>query len=188
MSATTEETYTPDGLALAVVGGGAFVRALRRTGHHHVTGYDIDDQADGLVLCDRSRPCDTLDIRPEWGPWDVAIGNPRFGGPCVGKGREPGEPAYIGAHHIAHVLPMVQRAAFVLPFSWWATTSVRRVLFDRHPPTEVWPIEGRVWTFLREAAVFVWDIGRTRSELEVFGEPSATRLSAPMPWRSDDHR
>ncbi len=188
MKCSVEETYTPDGLADAVVrllrlpdgakvcepsvGGGAFVRAVRRnTVGSRIWAYDISQEAQGLQLADTSMAIDTLAIDTH-GDWSYAVGNPRFGGPCQGRGRLPGEPAYIGAHHIAHVLPDLDGAAFVLPYSWWATKSVRKVLFDRFRPSDVHPVAGRVWPFLREAGVFVWR-----------GDATFTILHDPLEWK-----
>lgn len=180
MPATVQETYTPDAYAANVVkklnieynarivenavGGGSFVRAGRmHVPGCHITGFDIDPDAKGLSLCDEFEVKDALQIQ---GQWDWALGNPRFGGPTIKTGRLEGEPAYIGAHHIAHILPKVRCAAFVLPFSWWVTQGVRKALFDEFPPTEVWPAKGRLWPFLREAATYIWYPGTTKTTLQ----------------------
>lgn len=194
---TVQDTYTPDALASAVVaclglpagshvcephvGGGAFVRALREhVPHVKVYAYDIDPKAEGLALADWGLAIDLDLVKPLRRPWTIAVGNPDFGGPSVAKdwdrpdyrGRRPGEPAYKGAHHIARMLPGLEVAAFVLPWSWYATGMVRKVLFDPHPPAEVIPC-GRVWSFLREVAVYVW-----RADHD-----GPTVLSPPLQWR-----
>ncbi len=86
--------YTPDAVALALVmeeklwgvstlepsvGGGAWVRALRRASASPgpIWGCDINHQAQGLRLCDRGYVADFQSLRMEGVPEQV-VGNPPY--------------------------------------------------------------------------------------------------------------
>lgn len=168
-----ERCYTPDALAEAVVaavlphpvwhyprvvepsvGGGAFVRSIRKRMHSaHVMGVDLDPEALGLEPCHNavgglswcSSELDGPGFRDVfcWSEVDLVIGNPPF------------------AAAADHVLTARRRCpaaviAFILPL---ANLGVQKwqVLFRAHPVAVVHTIVGRPWPKLvRETAVFEW--------------------------------
>lgn len=126
-----------------------------------VVAVDADPEAEGLRLADRAVVGDWLAVG---GPLDAVVGNPPFGGPNAKSGRQPGQPAYIGAVHAAHACTVAPMVAMILPASWalmrpavqhgedpWSTWSRSRL------PSVVYPIEGRPWSVIREVALYVWD-------------------------------
>lgn len=150
------------------VGGGAFVRALRR--HERGGGYprrpiigvDKDPAAPGLSLCDRFLRGDAAALVPSIhvhlgeSP-RTALGNVPFGGPRLKQGRAPGDPPYIGAHHVLACLEAASVVATILPYAWLAVDPLGPLLFDRHPPVEVHRIAGRPWKVTRDAALYVFE-------------------------------
>lgn len=148
-------------------GGGAFVRALQALGLE-VVAVDADPEAEGLRLADRAVVGDWLAVTDPSAlgvGLDAVVGNPPFGGPNAKSGRQPGQPAYIGAVHAAHACAMAPLVAMVLPASWalmrpsaqhgedpWSVWSRTRL------PVAVYPIEGRPWSVIREVALYVWDV------------------------------
>ena len=98
------------------VGGGAFVRALRRSGHRgRIIGCDLDPDAAGLALCDEAHVGDWLTVGATLTA-DIVIGNPPF---ADGLAHVP--PALAAAPRVAFLLPQTKREHTVLNASIWPT-------------------------------------------------------------------
>lgn len=194
-----DRCYTPDALAVACVarasihletwpsivyepsvGGGAFVRAVRRRWYPSpnggpfdgpwIEGWDIDSGAAGLGLVDAPHAGSWLTPWPEVGtpkvtPADLVIGNPAFSDETA----------------IAHVERALEcRAptgvvALILPWSFLG--GVERWLHlthGAHRPIEVAPIVPRPWpSRVRETALYIWrDI-----------RPDHVSVTTPIRWR-----
>ncbi len=162
------ECQTPGSAIEPSVGGGAFVRALRRRWPAvHITGVDIDREAEGLAVVDYPLVGDwpvLSDYITGGDPVDVNVGNPPFG-QSVGM-----------AVTIAHVLASIRSARTclqVLPAAYVSGVEFARVL-DAHPPAVVHRVVGRPWPArLREVLAFEWREGWTG--------PTELRLLAGWP-------
>lgn len=143
------------------VGGGSFVRAIRRRWTQaHIAGHDIDPGAVGLGLVDRPVVGDWLTGSQP--PADVVIGNPPFSDDAA-------------IDHVRRALDVGEVVGLILPWSFlggverwnWLHTAERR-------PLAVYPITPRPWgDRVRETALYVW-AGRT-------GAPA--RIGEPIRWR-----
>jgi hypothetical protein len=150
-----DRCYTPDKLAQAIVdslaitspqtvlepsvGGGAFVRAVRRAWPDAtILGVDIDPDAPGLALCDEVFIGDFLDHTLPTP--DLIVGNPPFKDALA---------------HVAHA-EFHDAMALVLPLAYLGVKSWAPVL-DKREPASVRPILGRPWPKrVRETAVYWW--------------------------------
>jgi hypothetical protein len=163
-----------DGRALRIcepsVGGGAFVRAIRRhatASRLHFTGYDLNPFALGFGAVHEARSGDFVDMPAPNDPFDWIIGNP---------------PYSHAEAHVRHALTLAPRCAFLLRLAF--LESVKRVDFWRdHQPSEVHVLSKRPsftggGTDSAAYGWFVWD--RTK--------PGPTRMSILTPdgplWRA----
>lgn len=141
------------------VGGGGFVRPLRRRRPKlHVTGVDIHKKAEGRALCDRQPLGKFLGMSLP--PVDLAVGNPPYGGPDERRGRAPGDPRYVGAHHAARCVELAPVVGLILPLEWMGVGYVNEHLFGPHRPAYFRPLP-RVWEVLRSPMWCVWVRGDT---------------------------
>lgn len=162
--------FTPDDLALLCcgalaeiaplprlvldgsVGGGAFPRAVRRVAPRvHVTGIDIDEQAEGRRYVDEHHVDDftTRDIEPM--TYDWTVGNPPFTG-------------MTALPHILQARRVTRHAVgLILPWSYIGGVDCWSPLFFReHKPMLVCPITPRPWgDSVREVAFYMWVRGYT---------------------------
>lgn len=139
-------------------GTGSYVDACREAGDEEIWGCDIDTGATGISKCNTGLNGDWLvwgrELLEQEERFDLAIGNTPFGGPALGRGRNPGDPAYLGAHHINLCLQLAEVSVFMLPWSWAATPSAIRTFL--RPPTFLIPTESRAFSILREISLWVW--------------------------------
>jgi len=110
------------------VGGGAFVRAIKRHAEVirlHITGYDLNPFAMGFDDCHDSRSGDFVDMTG--GPFDWVIGNP---------------PYSHAEAHVRHALTLAPRCAFLLRLAFLEST--KRVPFWRdHKPARIYVLAQR---------------------------------------------
>lgn len=148
------------------VGGGAFVRAVRRVWPDAMTtGFDIDSQAEGLALVDNPFNQDWL-ARWDWEPDDLVVGNP----PYVTRGQITAETC---ARHITLAVERGRVAALILPLPYLGQDWFNEL----HTPTQVWPLLPRPWDRVREVAVYVW--GGERWTIPGRGAP----VVRPLRWK-----
>jgi hypothetical protein len=160
-----DRCYSPEALADAIVrqlkrhipppatvvepsvGGGAFVRAVRR--HWlgtRVIGVDIDPTAAGLRLCDESAVTDWPGVASAFAGRDVLVlGNPPFGEAIA---------------HVEAALSVARRTVLLLPWAYWGVAAWAHLLREPARPWVVSPILGRPWPDrVRETAVYEWVLG-----------------------------
>jgi hypothetical protein len=131
--------YTPDTLARQClelhtwiegrvlephVGGGAFARALAEHKEAELTVGDIDPDAPGLALSNRSYVGDFLEVT---GGYDWVIGNP---------------PYRHAELHVRHALRLATRVGFLLRLAFLESQR-RRPLWNEHPPSCIWVLSKR---------------------------------------------
>jgi len=187
-----ERHYTPLGLADACVerlrivrrccpptmlvepgvGGGAFVRSVRRLYQHaEVVGVDIDPQAEGLRICDRAVVGDWLDD----GGRQIELLTDRHAA-NGGVVWVVGNPAFSTAPQwIRRALEMeVELVASILPIGILEHAGDWLRLLVDHPPDVWYPILGRPWPRnTRGTGLFCWE-----------REPGAGRMGEPIGgWR-----
>lgn len=137
------------------VGGGSFARSMRLAwvgAESQVL--DIWPKAPGLSL---GTP--TVGSYHETDVSDVCVTstNPPYGGPDETRGRAPGDPKYVGAHHVLHALESSRLAVgMLLPLEWIGVGYVQDTLLVPHPPAYVRPLYPRPFPVLRAAAWYVW--------------------------------
>ena len=166
--------YTPDGLALACVrrlfgahrtpwdgshvlepsvGGGAFVRALRKNRGDTITitGVDLDPDAKGLALCDHAITGDfpaVVESLPK--RQHLVIGNPPFTGPEA-------------IRHVEAAFNAAPRGIIAMILPWGPLGGVQRwrhLMDGPNAPAAVYPIAPRPWPAqVREVALVVWTPG-----------------------------
>lgn len=155
-------------------GGGSFVRsAASRWGRATIHGIDSFPDAPGLQVCDAVLVGDfaTLPI----GPVDITVSNPPFGGPDARRGRRPGEPPYVGAHHVRRMLDTSTIAVgAILPLEWIGVGYVNRELWGPRPPSYARVLTPRPWTVVRACAWFVWLLDEDLREF---------RIRPPLAWK-----
>lgn len=170
--------YTPDPLARAIVrwaagripaprrivepsvGGGAFVRACREEWPRaRVHGVDLDPDAVGLDLCDTQQIGDYL-LTPAGSTFDLAVGNPPFGGPAD---RAPTKSLTRSTwqRHVEHAYLTAESTVMLLRLAalesvsraeWWRTfTPAEVAVLSRRPS-----FTGR-GTDSCAYGVFLWD-------------------------------
>ena len=140
------------------VGGGAFARAIRRrpsTLHVH----DIWEEASGLRLGDTSSVGKFLEQSLPL--FDAAAGNPPFGGPDKGRGRLPGDPKYLGAHHARRCIAVAPIVGMILPLEWLGVGYVEKVLWSPFPPAYFRVLTPRPWAEVKSCCWYVWIDGDT---------------------------
>lgn len=133
--------YTPDDLAHFLVGllpldagpivepsvgGGAFVRAIRAHAHlpTYVIGFDVDEDAAGLALCNAGVAMDYLD----WlGDVEWTVGNP---------------PYRHAEAHARHALTTSRNVAFLLRLGFLESAK-RYPFWQEHPARKVWVLAER---------------------------------------------
>lgn len=138
------------------IGGGAFGRGVRRFDDDaFLVGADIHREAAGLDLCTVAHPgVDFLHLDiPEA---DAVVGNPPFGGPDEKRGRRPGDPKYVGAHHVLRALELAPVVGMILPLEWQGVGYVNDVIFGPRPPAYFRVLTPRPWTVVRACAWYVW--------------------------------
>jgi hypothetical protein len=150
------------------VGGGVFARSVRRVlkdAHGrdaHITGYDLDPNAPGLLDVDRAVSRSWLDVRaPEFDGSATAliIGNPPFGEAVAHASRALGVRDRTGCV-VALILPL----AYLGVGAWGE-------IWRKRPPSSVHVIPGRPWPArVRECALYVWT-----------GDPHEQRDGQPLP-------
>ena len=133
------------------VGGGAFVRAIKRHTaaiRLHVTGYDLNPFAMGFDDCHKAQSGDFTSMT-NGGPFDWVIGNP---------------PYSHAEAHVRHALTLAPRCAFLLRLAFLEST--KRVPFWRdNQPARVYVLAQRP-SFTGGGADsaaygwFVWDADR----------------------------
>ena len=159
-------SYTPDHVATAIVerlvddgcsfarvvepcvGGGAFVRAIKRFKAgtaSEITGVDLDPGAPGLDLCQRPMVGDAAGEALAFRRFDLAITNPPFG-PDVGQAVTLA--IVRNARHVAEQTVMLLPGDYLTQVGWADLVA---------ECAEVWPIVGRVWSHTRGMVVLVWD-------------------------------
>jgi len=158
-----DRRYTPQSLADAIVdrlhitpkrvlepsvGGGAFARAARRRWPAcKVFGVDVDPASPGANKCNAWLCGDFLSFKPSMLEHvDLILGNPPFG---------------QALDHVRHALTFECPVVFVLPLAYLGVQSWAPFLTGLQRPVFVWPIVGRPWNVLREAAVYGWDPRRS---------------------------
>lgn len=172
MSDPLDRHYTPDALADAIVdwvaefyapevavepcaGGGAFVRALRRRWPGvRLIGSDVDPDAEGLALCDDVRLGDCRRLVYPRGA--LVITNPPFT-----TQTDKARALSFGCAQAAIKAGADGCTVLLLPASWivggptfdWLRTPEWR-------PQIVRVVSGRVWSGIREMAVYVWVLGQ----------------------------
>lgn len=151
------------------VGGGAFARAARKAGATWITGVDMHD-VEGFAACDAAVRGDLLTAR--LGTFDVALGNPPFGGPDERRGRQPGDPPYVGAHHVLRCIEQADVVAMILPWEWGAVGYVLDTLLGPFPPAYRRPIRPRAWNVVRACGWYVWSCVDT-----------SNRVLSALEWR-----
>lgn len=174
MADPLDRHYTPDSLAVAIVdwvatfctpevavemctGGGAFVRALRgRWPGVRIIGSDVDPDAEGLALCDDVRLGDCRRLLYPRGPGALVITNPPFT-----TLTDEARALSFGCARAAIEAGREGCTVLLLPASWVAGGPT----FDwlRSPeyrPQIVRVVQGRVWSGIREMAVYVWPPGQ----------------------------
>jgi hypothetical protein len=141
-------------------GSGEFVIELHKRTIGNVWACDVDPGAAGLDLADQKYLGDWCEasagLVSQGIGFDLAVGNPPYGGPAEGRGREPGDPAYLGLHHALSAMDVAPVVAFILPWSWLATPLAMKQLRGRDPAW-VYRFASRPFPKLREAALWVWD-------------------------------
>lgn len=183
MTDALDRYYTPDSLAEAIVdalpmgdpvsvyepcvGGGAFVRAVRRRWPDaRIIGVDVDPCAEGLALCDESHVGSCLRIRPTAA---LCVTNPPFTTATV----EARDRAFAVARRAIGSAP---RVALLLPASWLLGGAAYDWLRSpRWRPCEVRPVVGRPWSGVREMAVYRWDSTRGQQ----------TRIGKAIHWERE---
>lgn len=177
-----ERVYTPDSLALAAVrgldltpssriveghvGGGAWVRAVRRVVGEgpEVLAIDLDPDARGLQRDDVVRlHADFLSQRAmtaidAFGTTHL-VGNPPFS-EARDQLEELAAWALLDGIHVA----------WILPIDLWSNQAWASTL-GVLPPARIRPITRRVWTCVRGVALWEWIPGSTRTVVE------------PLSWR-----
>lgn len=169
------------------VGGGAFVRAARSTWPGaRVLGVDLYRQAEGFRWCHLAEIGDYLRMPGFLGgdEVDVTIGNPDFGGPDERRGRKPGDPAYVGAHHAVRAIHTSRVVGFILPLEWLAVQAVHAALWSQHAPTYMRPLVPRPWDVLRGPMWVVWSDEALDVGDEGVANPGDARMLSPLLWRS----
>lgn len=157
--------YTPDSLAWACcsaivarcpsiapvrvvepsVGGGAFVRAIRRKWGatiRRLDGFDIDPDAAGLRDVNHPWVADWAKVGTSISP-DLILGNPPFSGDTA-------------IEHVNTARLCIGKAgvvAFILPLSYLGVQRWDRLVSEA---AGVGRIVGRPWPVLREVALYVW--------------------------------
>jgi hypothetical protein len=160
-----DRCYTPQALADAIVhvldtappafvlepsvGGGAFVRAVRKRWGDgpHIDGIDIDPTADGLRLCDASivGPAQDLAGADPTMKYDLIIGNPPFS---------------EALEHVSRFVKRCPRVVMILPLAYLGVQEWDELLTTR-PPSRIYRIVGRPWPDrIRETAVYEWNRDR----------------------------
>lgn len=141
-------------------GSGVFVVELHKRTEGAVWACDVDPGAAGLDLADQKYLGDwreaSAGLVEQGVRFDLAVGNPPYGGPAEGRGREPGDPAYLGLHHALAAMDVAPVVALILPWSWLATPLAMKQLKGRDPAW-VYRFASRPFPKLREAALWVWD-------------------------------
>lgn len=139
--------HRPTSIVEPSVGGGAFVRAVRRWWPNAVTyGVDIDPGAEGFKDVDHPFVADWLAM-PVGEGYDLILGNPPF----------------TGTKAIAHVercLEVADVVALILPWAPMGGVQAWDHLLDAADcrPIVVQPIVPRPWPAnVRETALYVWD-------------------------------
>lgn len=157
------------------VGDGTFLHALEDATGVKPWACDIDPEAAGLHEAARVWVGDwriaASGLVAAGVSFDAAVGNPPFGGPAAGRGRNPGDPPYLGLHHALAAMEVAPVVAFILPWSWLATPLAMAQLKGRDPSI-VYRYQSRPFSDLRELAFWVWD-----------GEPGRTRIGPFIDWR-----
>jgi hypothetical protein len=99
------------------VGAGGWVGPMRAAGASRVDGCDINPDATGLRMCDRTWAGDFLElaVTAELGSWDWSIGNPPYARE-TGRLNDEGEPIMeaIAAEHVRKALLVADNVAFLL--------------------------------------------------------------------------
>lgn len=174
-----ENIYTPDSLALLMcetlrdegldpkvvaelhVGGGAFVRAVRKVWPNaKVVGGDLDEGAAGLEMLDEVlfSGVDLVDwlggvdaiFEMQW--WDVILGNPPFD-------RRPDDPspastAFYQFQALSKMLSQPE-LCWLMPVDLYSVQRWSSMLLE-HPPSHHRPITRRVWPNVRGVAFWHW--------------------------------
>jgi hypothetical protein len=159
-------------------GGGAFIDACVAIGDREVWAVDIDTDAGGLSRADQFYVGDWIEAVKvlEAMPlrFDLAIGNPPFGGPAVKRGRNPGDPPYLGAHHANAAMRIADCVAFLLPWSWFATPLALKQFSA--PPAVLAPLDGRAFgAAMREVTTAIW--------FPRLPSPKTTIVLPPVGWK-----
>lgn len=129
--AIVDQLHIPDGATILEpsVGGGAFIRALRKLHGHavRITGSDINPEAPGYPLCDvAERGVDFLSC-PDMLRYDYIIGNPPYDN---------------AEAHIRKALSVADNVVFLLRAAMLESRK-RRDLWRDHPARHVWMLEQR---------------------------------------------
>ena len=134
VAALCVSTLDLDGRFLRVcepsVGGGAFVRAIKRhttAVRLHVTGYDLNPFAAGFDDCHESRSGDFTSIPAPAEPFDWVIGNP---------------PYSHAEAHVRHALTLAPRVAFLLRLAFLESEK-RAPFWHEHPAAAVYVLSKR---------------------------------------------
>lgn len=148
------------------VGGGSFVFWIRQyIEGAYVHGNDLDPDAPGLKLCDRTSNVDAARTRWSEG-WDVNIGNPPW---------DPPAPAAPTIDHVGRAIRTAPIGLLVLPWSYggqptWSPMFSLEVGFEG-----VQPINPRPWIAHREAALYRWNAHIERRERREYFQPLVWR-------------
>lgn len=181
------------------VGGGAFVRAIRKVvGPTSVCGIDIDPDARGLSECDRSLVDDFLEA-PRMGPITWTVGNPPYArldpslDPRTGKQRvnKDGEPAWtqvpLAEPHARRALEVSTRGVALFLRLAFLESIEREGFWRDHQPTEVIALSRRVsFTGNGKAdqhpmAWFIWQKGHAGPSSSNLLTPSGCLWPRPTP-------